>query len=191
MPLTAVSVTKPSTAFKDVSVLLAEAFPKEEQLPHRFMLWRTRHPDITLLAFYDGKTFVGFSFLITADRLTFVFYLAMHHKNRGKGYGAMALDSIRAHVPGNRVALTIEPPDPTADNPDQRIKRKAFYERNGFKASGRILVQRHQPFLLMQHGGPVQDQEVERVMRKVAGRLLYPIIRPVFHPAEDWKHPSM
>ena len=154
IPLTAVSVTKPSTAFEPVSARLAEAFPQEEPLPHRFMLLRTRHRDIELPAFYDGETFVGFPFLITADRLPFAFYLAMHRGHLGKGYGAMVLASIQKHVPGNRITLTIEPPNPTADNPDQRVTRKAFYERNRFSSSGRILVQRNMPLLMMQLSAP-------------------------------------
>ncbi|ADH98387.1 hypothetical protein Bsel_0863 [[Bacillus] selenitireducens MLS10] len=46
MPLTTVSVTKPSLAFKDASALLAEAFPKEEQMPHRFISCERENPRI-------------------------------------------------------------------------------------------------------------------------------------------------
>lgn len=55
---------------------------------------------------------------------------------RGQGTGAEALKLIREKYKGCRVFLEIELPGEQYDNNEQRTRRKAFYLRNGLKASG-------------------------------------------------------
>jgi ribosomal protein S18 acetylase RimI-like enzyme len=62
-----------------------------------------------------------------------VLYLAVDGSLRGKGYGSRVLSQIKAEKPGQRTVLNIEPLDEKAPNAEQRRKRLAFYERNGFQ----------------------------------------------------------
>lgn len=113
-----------------------EAFPKEELLPIWVLRSRAKSSYVNFFAFYDGDRFVGFTYLISKNDLTFVLYLAVDSNFRGLGYGSAALKSIGAFKPNNRIFLTIEALDSKAENYAQRVSRKKFYLRNNYYETG-------------------------------------------------------
>ena len=55
---------------KDVSDLYLEAFPVEERPPLDIFLKSLKQKEITLLAFYEGETFIGFAYLAIHKDIT-------------------------------------------------------------------------------------------------------------------------
>ena len=60
-------------------------------------------------------------------------YLAISDAVRGKGYGSAVLQAVQKKYAGKRIILNIEEMDEQAANYAQRVKRKAFYQKNGFE----------------------------------------------------------
>ncbi|HBW05549.1 MAG TPA: N-acetyltransferase [Clostridiales bacterium] len=76
------------------------------------------------LIFADNK-WVGEILYWEADDFLYVEHFCICEKERGNGYGAEALSVIASQ--GKSVILEIDPPED-----DVSIRRKGFYEKNGF-----------------------------------------------------------
>ena len=84
--------------------------------------------------FYDKNIFVGFAFLLTYKDITHILYFSVIDHLRDHGYGTMILKMIHDMKKGQRIIADVEREGNT-DNDEQRIKRKAFYFKNGFHYS--------------------------------------------------------
>ena len=97
------------------------------------MKLRARQGKAAYFGILDGKKFVGLVYNIYYKDLIYVLFLAIDEKYQGCGYGSRALEAIQKRYPDRRIFLSIESIDENADNYEQRLRRKAFYERNGFE----------------------------------------------------------
>ncbi len=89
-------------------------------------------PGCRFEAYYDGDGgFAGLSYVMSHGRLAYVLYLAVDDSVRSRGYGSQILSLIRRRSPESSIVLDIEPVEPGADNYEQRVRRLAFYQRNG------------------------------------------------------------
>lgn len=111
--------------------LYVTAFPADERAPFWLMLKRACRENIDFLAFYDDGQFVGMTYIIRGPGMAYVFYLAIDDSARGRGYGSRILRMLRKHYRGQNLFLAIEELDPEAENYEQRVSRRRFYERNG------------------------------------------------------------
>lgn len=73
---------------------------------------------------------------MTHQELTFVLYLAVDQAVRSGGYGREILQNISQTYPEQTIVLDIEALDSSAENAEQRQKRREFYVRNGFHSTG-------------------------------------------------------
>jgi GNAT superfamily N-acetyltransferase len=121
---------------KNSKKLYLTAFPKYERLPYGVLKFLTLLNGVDFLEFYDGETFCGFTYNVVTNYTVFIYYLAVDDNLRGKGYGSQILTAIKNLYPTKTVTLNIEPLDEKAENYSQRIKRFAFYTKNGFYDSG-------------------------------------------------------
>lgn len=119
---------------RKVRELYISAFPKEERVPWWLLRLHGRRPGIDLTAWMDGEVFCGFTASVTVEGLHFVLFFAINPGMRGKGYGSEILSAIKEEY--ETVALNVEPLVETAPNYEERQKRFAFYERNGFADTG-------------------------------------------------------
>ncbi|MFC3417903.1 GNAT family N-acetyltransferase [Salinicoccus hispanicus] len=169
--------SKDSTRIKQ---LYKNSFPANEQIPFWFLLWKARKKYIDFSAFYDEDVLVGFTYLISDKDVAFVFYLAIDDKQRSKGYGGLTLSKIRDLYPQNRIILNIEAIDEQANNNEQRIKRKRFYLKNGYKNNGYLVKSGKNWFEVLTKGGDVTPQEYSKLFKKLAGPLLSIFINPKY-----------
>lgn len=132
--LISIQVTKESEKFPEIVRLYRAAFPREERVALDLLLEADGPYDF--IACYDGETLCGFYSTLTLGDITHVLFLAVEEALRGHGYGTQILEKIRWAYPDKRLILDVEMPDPEADNQEQRTKRIAFYERNGYHHSG-------------------------------------------------------
>lgn len=151
--------------------LFRSAFPEVEKIPFGILRLFSLRKEIDFLSFSDGGVFVGFTYLVSYKKTTFVLYLAVDGSLRGKGYGSRVLSQIKAEKPGQRIVLNIEPLDDKAPNAEQRRKRLAFYERNGFDESGYVARDSSAAYDVLCFGPILDPEEYERLLTRFALHL--------------------
>ncbi len=131
MQLTAIDANKNPVILQKVKDLYIHAFPHEERLPWWLLRLNSCRRDIDLTAWMDGDKFCGFTSSATVEGLHFLLFFAVAEDCRSRGYGSAILQAIRKQHPA--VTLNIELLDPAAPNYPERLRRFAFYQRNGFR----------------------------------------------------------
>lgn len=125
-----------------------EAFPPDEYMPLTEMLEVQARGEFDVLALLDGETPVGFMAVSSDEATAYLFFLAIGKDFRAKGYGGQALALYRELYQGRQCTVDLEPLDPAAENAEQRVRRRRFYLKNGFKPSGYALEYRGAVFEL-------------------------------------------
>ncbi|MBQ8351189.1 MAG: GNAT family N-acetyltransferase [Clostridia bacterium] len=117
----------------DIKSLYEEAFPPEEKKPFSLILEKNNAGSMEILALEgDDGAFLGLAILILHQDLALLDYLAIAPHRRGGGIGTQALALLRERYAGKRFLLEIEDADEAgASNRADRIRRRAFYLRNG------------------------------------------------------------
>lgn len=119
-----------------VEALYLEAFPENERAPFSILVKKAKRAEVDFLAYYDGDTLVGMLYLLHGGELTYIFYIAVPRSLRGRGYGSAILQSLKRQYPGQSIFLAMEELEPEAPNYAQRLKRRSFYNANGFAVLG-------------------------------------------------------
>lgn len=126
-------IIKDQKDFNEITEIFEEAFPESEKMPVDILLLEAQNDNTEFLSIYDEDKLIGISYVRTRNDLCFVLYLAVNNKYRGNGYGSKILEFIQEKYNDKRIVLNIEELDNTKDNYEQRVKRKNFYIKNGFK----------------------------------------------------------
>ena len=130
-----------TTDLGKVKRLYLEAFPKEERLPWWLLRALTIRAGTELTAYYDGDLFCGFTFSAACGKAQLVMFLAVAENLRGGGYGSAILEYLKNVDPERTILLNVELLDPEADNYAQRLRRMAFYQKNGIYDTGYNVVE--------------------------------------------------
>ncbi len=137
MSLTEKNLSKKLHNYKEICRFMKRVFPKEEIMPMWLIRLLTLKKNYDFKVYYDKDLFVGILFTIMKKDTVFVFYLAVNDEIHSKGYGSKLLKALFDKHPDKSVSLFIETmADKGAANYGQRLKRLAFYERNGFFQTG-------------------------------------------------------
>ncbi|HEM6115818.1 GNAT family N-acetyltransferase [Streptococcus pluranimalium] len=126
------SVSLFSKNYKQVRDLYRTVFPIEERLPFIFLMLNSYRTIASAYAYYQEEKFIGFAYIIHNKDYLFVTYLGVNPEHHSQGFGSQMLADLKKLADGRHMILSIEPLDTKADNYHQRLKRLAFYERNGF-----------------------------------------------------------
>ena len=118
--------------YRKIRRLYKSSFPKCERKPFSIIKKMKKKGKTDILCFYDGADFVGFAATINGEREILVDYLAVSEKKRGRGYGRAALEIILKKYSPLGVFLEIEIPYESAENYEERARRKKFYLSSGF-----------------------------------------------------------
>ncbi len=115
--------------------LYETAFPVGEQIPYDDLIHLLDVMDIDYTAYYEGEMLVGLMMVLRMSRYNWGWYFAVREELRGKGYRqriwSATLDKYRG---GHPLIIDIESPlQPDVPNPEQRMRRHAFYLRNGMR----------------------------------------------------------
>ena len=114
-----------------VEALYLSAFPKGERKPFEIILQKREEGFVDVLALEESGEFAGLALTIKYGDLVLLDYFAVEESAREHGYGSKALKALFATYTGKRLMIEIESTKEEADNRIQRLRRKAFYERNG------------------------------------------------------------
>lgn len=117
---------------KDFAGLCQTAFPWNEVPPIKALIKRANREELSLLCFYDEEDFVGLAYLVENEKRVYLFLLAVSENKRNQHYGTKILDYLKDKYKGRPIFLSYEEVATYYKNYQQRKKRKAFYDRNGF-----------------------------------------------------------
>lgn len=129
---------QPTTALQWLRIycLYQSAFPRNEKKP--FSMIRSMHKKGKSDVWYceqEGK-FVGMVITINGPDKILLDYLAVNRKCRGQGVGSEILRQMREQYRGKGVFLEIETVKDSAENYEERKRRKQFYLSNGMTELG-------------------------------------------------------
>ncbi len=137
MNLTEKNLSRKLSNYKDICHFMKRVFPKEELIPMWIIQLITLKKGYDFKVYYDSDLFVGIIFTIESDETIFVFYIAVNDQIHSKGYGSKLLQVLFNQYPNKPITLFIETmDDKNVSNYEQRVRRLAFYERNGFTHTG-------------------------------------------------------
>ena len=124
-----------ATRTEQIRLIYESAFPPDERMPFERILQRRDGGVMQLLSVEgeDGEL-LGFANISLCLDVVALNYLAILPEKQGKGYGPAVIDLLRERYPDRSVIIDIEDDAVESDNPEQRIRRRAFYERLGFSA---------------------------------------------------------
>lgn len=63
------------------------------------------------MAYFDGKVFIGLTYIIYTDNLVYLLFLAVEESKQSQGYGSQILAQVKEEAGGRPCVLTIEPMD--------------------------------------------------------------------------------
>ena len=121
---------------QQIKKIYISSFSKKDRMPFKMMIMMSYSWNTDFLSFYDEDTLLGFVYMATIRKITFVMFLAVDENLRSKGYGSRILDEIQALHPDNKIIITIEPCVEDAEDMEQRLRRKKFYASNGYLETG-------------------------------------------------------
>lgn len=170
---------KTNADWRNISKLYKKAFPLMERKP----LWliRSTHrkdkADVWLIE-EEGK-FRGFAITMNSGDLVMLDYFAVAEEFRGQGYGSSCLKWLQEQCADYRFFLEIESVYVKAKNMEQRIGRKAFYERNGMREVGIVAKVFGVELESLGYGCELTFEEYKNLYSSCYGKLVGMNIREV------------
>lgn len=158
--------------------LYKEAFAGAQRIPTFFLRYKLRNGKQGFHVLYDDETWIGLFYATEYRDIVFVHFFAILDSFRSDGFGSKAMESMEYMHPGKRIVLNIEELDDQAENYQQRIKRKAFYEKNGFISSGYFVKEPDERHELLIRGGSISKEEIEAMYKHLLGHVIGFFIRP-------------
>ena len=171
-------LTKHDVNFSRAIDLYKEAFPDIQRIPPWILQYKVGKGKAGSSIIYDHDTWVGFIYITEYKDIVFIQFFAISESCRSAGYGSKVIDSIRNQYFEKRIVLNIEELDEHADNNHQRIKRKAFYEKNGFSSSGYLVKEPGEQLEMLILGGSISKEEIEAMYKHLFGYILSFFFRP-------------
>lgn len=111
--------------------LYMEAFPEEERKPFKLIEEKAQQGEMEILSLSEEGQFIGLAITVIYKDMVLIDYFAIAPNNREKGLGSKALELLKGRYKDYRLFLEIELADEKAQNNEERIRRKAFYHKNG------------------------------------------------------------
>lgn len=149
--------------YRRVKQLYFRAFPKYEQEPWSWLMLKSRFKRADFMAFYDEDQFVGFAYVIHSQGCHYILFLAVADQVRSQGYGSRIIHQLRRHYRDDSLLLDVEEPDDRAANNQQRLRRVAFYRRNGFYPTTKRFPEKHVTFRVLATKRQINGQRVDRI----------------------------
>lgn len=141
--------------------LYYRSFPKNERRSFPELL-ENRLGGTEMFCFYDNETFVGMACLLNTPVTSHIIYLAINERLRGRGYGSKALELLHHSKSGRKIMVDIEVPDENSNNAEQRIMRRKFYLKAGYKETSVKYVWREEKYEILSFGGEISKEEYNR-----------------------------
>ena len=153
-------------ADSDTSVLDAAlaiygtSFPPQERIEKDELLNGYPDKDTDFSAVTLNGEVVAMYYTVSDGTMVFLYYIAVKERCRSRGIGSKVLDLIEGRH-GLPIVLNIEETSEKAADHDVRNRRREFYLRNGFRDTGKILVDSQGVFNVLCTGAFDEDRYLE------------------------------
>ena len=117
----------------EITFLFETAFPEDERPPVKYFFKSLEREENRLFAYYLGTTFIGFAFITLYKDICYLFFLAVSQNYRHQGYGGEILEDIKSTYHDCVILLCYEEVDQKYPNYEERVTRRNFYQKHGFK----------------------------------------------------------
>lgn len=126
---------------ENVKKLYEAAFPPSEKKPFADILAKRAEGCVEVLAIEDDKKrFRGLIITMLYQDMVLIDYFAIEEENRGSGIGSDILKLFFNRYKDKRVFLEIESTvSEQSKDYEVRLRRKAFYEKNGLNAQDYLI----------------------------------------------------
>ena len=173
------NVNKEKKNIKRVDKIYEESFTQDERYRFKFLLKAAKRKDNLFYVIYDNYSLIGLTYLTFEENNIFILYLAINNKYQNQGYGTAILTALKEKYLGYNFILDIESIKKSAPNYEQRIRRKKFYQKNGFKLTNLGIRYDSDKFELMTTGKRTElDSDlVTRLLLKVHSPFFQRITR--------------
>ncbi|MCI9409627.1 MAG: GNAT family N-acetyltransferase [Oscillospiraceae bacterium] len=157
-----------SKDYRNIGRLYRTAFPADERAPMWLLAMKSGKENVDFWGIYADGKWSGLAYVISEGSASYLFYLALSENMRGRGIGSKALQSILIHYEGQRIFLALEQLDESANNFEERQKRRKFYIRNGLRPLPLTIREATVTYDVM-GTGLVKPEEYESMMKKYLG----------------------
>jgi hypothetical protein len=171
-------LNKEDKNYDNVLALYKASFPGAQYIPTCLLRFKLRHGKDGFSVIYDDENWVGLLYFTRYKDIVFVQFFSIAEATRSMGYGSEVLAELARLYVNSRLVLNIELLDDTAENNEQRIKRKSFYERNGFTSTGFAVKEGAEFFEMLIMGGNIEAQEIEAMYQSLMGKFGRYLVRP-------------
>ena len=178
MSITFLPISSSSPNYIKVIDLYKEAFPEARKVPKWFLKYQLRNGKLGFSALHTEDMWIGLIHITEYEDIVFIQSIAILESCRSKGFGSQVLESLKNEHLGKRIVLNIEVIDKQANNYQQRVKRKEFYENNGFLPSGFTVKEPGENLEMLIYGSGITKKEIEYMYKNLFGRVLGLFIKP-------------
>lgn len=164
-----VKVTETSPDIEKLEELYESAFPPEERpAPMRdFIAVSERYDFLSVDEILLDGAFCGFTVYADGEQWNYGLLFAIKDSERSKGYGSIAFKAFLESQKDKIHMGVIEKPVSSAPNYEQRIRRRAFYERLGMYISDIEIKDGDSEYLLI---ASRQDDDLETYFHQYMAR---------------------
>jgi GNAT superfamily N-acetyltransferase len=164
--------------YSKVIYLYKKAFTTDQRIPTWILKFKLRKGKVGFNVLYADDTWIGLIYTTEFKDIVLVHFFAISESFRSGGYGSKVMDSMKIIHSGKRIVLNIEKLDKQEKNFEQRIKRKAFYEKNGFSSSGYFVKEPGEKLEMLIFGGSISKEEIEAMYKNLFGSIIGFLLRP-------------
>ena len=157
--------------------LYRNAFPRSERKPYAMMLKKQAEGIMELMTVEDDGNFRGLVITILHKDIVLLDYFAITPECRGNGIGSEVLKEMNRRYPGKTLLLEIEDPEIPHKNQPDRIRRKAFYLRNGMVSQDFKITFFGVEMLVLTNGTKVSFEEYHEIFEAHFPRTVQKNIR--------------
>ena len=153
---------------EEIHSLYECAFPPDEKMPFNRILQKREDGVMRLLSVEDENgNFLGFANITLCFDALALNYFAIKPQYQGNGYGTEVIIALKKRYPDRSIVVDIEDDNVDSDNPEQRKRRRAFYERLGFSAMPYRLKIFGVPSIIMSSGKNYTFDEYIKIFEQV------------------------
>ena len=122
--------------WRKLTQLYKTAFPRYERKPLWIVRMKHRKGEADIWVIDHEGEFAGMAITVNELDMVLLDYFAISENKRSGGLGSRALKLLQEKYKDKRFFLEIECEDDKASNAAERVRRKAFYIRNGMSEIG-------------------------------------------------------
>lgn len=141
---------------------ISRDFPPSERRSLKNLLLLLERGEYECLGAFDESRLMGYAFFVRHEKDLLLDYFAVTDGQRGRGIGSQFLQLIGEYF-ADADSLIAEIDDPDAGVTEQerahRLRRKAFYARNGFRDTGARVRTFGVPYQLIECGKNTHSAE--------------------------------